>query len=91
MSDDEYNKRKGTLRDWERQQKAKDSTFTLAKHAREHREMADARRQAKLGLPLPAGYRIPTRWIHSPRCFKEPEPRTDTLCQCGNDAFNDHQ
>ena len=56
MSEEEYNARKGTLRDWEREQKAKDSSFTLAKHARQHREMADAQRQHKLGLPLPEGF-----------------------------------
>lgn len=56
MSEEEYNTRKGTLRDWEREQKAKDSTFTLAKHAKQHREMADAQRQHKLGLALPPGF-----------------------------------
>ncbi len=56
MSDEDYNKRKGTLRDWERQQKAKDPTFTLARHAKEHREMNEAQRQAKLGLELPKGF-----------------------------------
>lgn len=56
MSDEEYNKRKGTLRDWGRQQKEKDSTFTLAKHAKQHRELMEAQRQAKLGLDLPKGF-----------------------------------
>ena len=56
MSDDDYNKRKGTLRDWGRQQKEKDSTFTLARHAKEHREMMEAQRQGKLGLELPKGF-----------------------------------
>ena len=58
MTDAEYNDRKGTLRDWERQQKAKDSTFTLAKHAREHRELIEAQRQHKLGLPLPKNFHV---------------------------------
>jgi tubulin-folding cofactor B len=56
MSEEEYNARKGTLRDWEREQKAKDSNFSLAKHAKEHGEMVEARRQHKLGLPLPPGF-----------------------------------
>jgi len=56
LTDEEYDKRKGTLRDWGRQQKAKDETFTLAKHAKEHRELMDAQRQAKLGLELPKGF-----------------------------------
>lgn len=56
MTDEEYDKRKGTLRDWGRGQKEKDSTFTLAKHAREHREMMEAQRQAKQGLELPKGF-----------------------------------
>lgn len=56
MTDEEYDQRKGTLRDWGREQKSKDSTFTLAKHAREHRELVDAQRQHKLGLELPKGF-----------------------------------
>ncbi len=56
MTEEEYNQRQGTLRDWGRQQKEKDATFTLAKHAKEHREMAEALRQHKLGLPLPPGF-----------------------------------
>lgn len=56
MSDEEYAKRKGTLRDWERTQKEKDATFTLRKHAKEHAEMVEARRLAKLGLDLPTGF-----------------------------------
>jgi tubulin-folding cofactor B len=56
MSEEEYNQRKGTLRDWGREQKSKDSTFTLAKHARHHREMVEAQRQHKQGLGLPDGF-----------------------------------
>lgn len=56
MSEEDYDKRKGTLRDWGKQQKVKDSTFTLAKHAKQHREMMEAQRQAKLGLELPTGF-----------------------------------
>ena len=56
MSDEEYNKRKGTLRDWERQEKAKDPSFTLRKHAKEHQEMQEAQRCARLGQELPKGF-----------------------------------
>jgi len=56
MSEEDYEKRKGTLRDWGRQQKEKDSTFTLQKHAKEHRELNEAKRQAKFGLELPSGF-----------------------------------
>jgi tubulin-folding cofactor B len=56
LSDEEYNQRKGTLRDWERQQKQKDANFSLAKHAQKHRELCEAQRQAKLGLPLPPNF-----------------------------------
>lgn len=44
MTDEEYNKRKGTLRDWGRQKKENDPDFSLKKHAREHAEMVEARR-----------------------------------------------
>jgi tubulin-folding cofactor B len=57
MTDEAYDKRKGTLRDWGREQKERDEGFSLAKHAREHREKCDARREFKLGnFPLPYGY-----------------------------------
>ena len=56
LSEDEYNQRKGTLRDWGREQKAKDANFSFAKHAHQHRELLEAQRQAKLGLPLPEGF-----------------------------------
>lgn len=56
MTDDEYDARKGTLRDWGRKQKQVDPTFTLARHAKEHRELMDAQRLAKLGLELPKGF-----------------------------------
>jgi len=42
LTEEEYNQRKGIDRDWARQQKAKDENFTLAKHAKEHQELADA-------------------------------------------------
>jgi tubulin-folding cofactor B len=56
MSDEDYDKRNGTLRDWGRKQKEKDENFTLAKHAKEHRELMDAQRLGKLGLDLPKGF-----------------------------------
>lgn len=57
MSDAEYDRRKGTLRDWEREQRVKDANFTLSKHAKEHRERCEAKREFKLGnFPLPYGY-----------------------------------
>ena len=56
MTEEDYHERKGTLRDWARQQKEKDANFTLAKHAREHREMVEAQKQHRLGLPLPPGF-----------------------------------
>ena len=58
MSDEEYDKRRGTLRDWEREQKKKDANFSLAKHAKEHREMMEAKRLVKVGMPLPPGFEL---------------------------------
>lgn len=56
MSEEDYDGREGTLRDWARKQKENDATFTLAKHARERREFLEAQRQARLGLELPKGW-----------------------------------
>lgn len=56
MSEEDYERRKGTLRDWERQERQKDASFSLRKHAKEHAAMVEAKRQAKLGLELPKGF-----------------------------------
>jgi tubulin-folding cofactor B len=56
MSEQEYDERKGTLRDWGREQKSKDSTFTLAKHAMQHRELVEAQRAHRLNHPMPEGF-----------------------------------
>ena len=50
MSDEDYDRRKGTLRDWGRQQKMEDPNFTMAGHARRHKEMVEANRRKKQGL-----------------------------------------
>jgi len=47
MSDEEYDKRKGTLREWGRQKKEENPDFSLKKHAREHAELVEARRLYK--------------------------------------------
>jgi len=60
MSDEDYNKRKGTIRDWGRKKKELDPTFTLARHAKEHRELMEATRLAKQGLDLPKGFEFDT-------------------------------
>jgi len=51
-------RRKGTLRDWAKKQKAEDSSFTLEKHAREHKELCDAVKLQKRGLPLPPQFEV---------------------------------
>jgi tubulin-specific chaperone B len=56
MSDEAYNQRKGTIRDWERKQRDRDPTFSLRKHAAQHAELQEARRRAKWGLELPKGF-----------------------------------
>lgn len=47
LTEEEYDQRKGTLRDWGRQKKADDPKFSLRKHAREHAEMVEVRRLYK--------------------------------------------
>jgi len=58
MSDEDYEKRTGTLRDWGRKQKEMDDSFTFQKHAREHKELGEAKRCHKVGLPLPKGFEV---------------------------------
>ncbi|CAB9501255.1 Tubulin-folding cofactor B [Seminavis robusta] len=58
MSDEEYDKRKNTLRSWEQEQKQEDPTFTLAKYAKEHKALVEAKQLHKMGLPLPDGFQV---------------------------------
>ena len=58
MTDEEYDKRKGTLRDWSRQKKDVDPEFSLKKHAREHAELVEARRLYKESGEVKVGFEI---------------------------------
>ena len=58
LTDEEYNKRKGTLRDWGRQQKENDPEFSLRKHAREHAELVEAKRLYKESGEVKKGFEI---------------------------------
>jgi len=58
MSEEDYNLRKNTLRQWEKDQKAEDPSFTLTKYGMEHRALVEAKQLHKLGLPLPEGYSV---------------------------------
>ena len=60
MSDEDYAKRKNTLRRWEQDQQADDPTFTLAKHGQEHRELVEAKRLYRAGQSLPKGFEVTT-------------------------------
>ena len=56
LTDDEYNVRDKTLRQWKNTQKEKDPTFTLQKHAIQHSKLHEAILMHKRGLPLPSGF-----------------------------------
>lgn len=56
LTDAEYNARQGTLRAWNREQKAINPDFSLRKHAAQHRALVEAKRQHRMGLPLPDGF-----------------------------------
>jgi|UPI000581AA77 tubulin-folding cofactor B len=56
MTEDEYDARKGTLRDWGRQQRERQPDFNLRKHAATHRALTEAKRLHKQHLPLPEGF-----------------------------------
>jgi tubulin-specific chaperone B len=58
MSNEEYNKRKNTLRSWGQEKKAEDPTFSLAKYGKDHQKLMEAKRMHKLGLPLPDGFKL---------------------------------
>ena len=58
MTDEEYDKRKGTLRDWGRQKKDNDPGFSLKKHAREHAQLVEARRLYRESGEVKNGFEI---------------------------------
>ena len=55
-SDEDYEKRKGTLRDWAKKQKAADANFTLKKHADAHNALVEANRHYKQTGQAPPGF-----------------------------------
>lgn len=56
MSDADYEQRKGTIRHWATEQKQQDPSFTLQRHAVQHRQLQEAKKCHKLGQPLPNGF-----------------------------------
>ena len=58
MTDEEYDRKKGTLRDWGRKQKEQDKDFSLRKHAKEHAELVEARRFYKESGVVKKGFEI---------------------------------
>jgi len=58
MTDEEYDRRRGTLRDWARQNKEQDPTFSLKRHAREHAELVEARRLYRESGVVKEGFEI---------------------------------
>ena len=56
LTDDEYDARDKTLRQWKNTQKEKDPTFTLQKHALRHSKLQEAILLHKRGMPLPSGF-----------------------------------
>ena len=58
MTDEEYDQRKGTLRDWGRRKKEEDPEFSLRRHAREHAELVEARRLYRESGVLKDGFEV---------------------------------
>ena len=58
MSDEEYDKRKGTLRDWGRKKKEENPDFSLMKHAKEHAQLMEARRFYKESGGVKDGFEL---------------------------------
>ncbi|KAL3809296.1 hypothetical protein ACHAXA_009420 [Cyclostephanos tholiformis] len=58
MTDEEYDRRKGTLRDWGRSKKEENPEFSLRRHAREHAELVEARRLYRESGVLKNGFEV---------------------------------
>ena len=63
MTEEEYDRRKGTLRDWARHNKEKDPDFSLKRHAREHAELVEARRLYRESGVVKEGFEIESTGI----------------------------
>jgi tubulin-folding cofactor B len=63
MTEEEYDRRKGTLRDWTRHKKEKDPEFSLRRHAREHAELVEARRLYRESGVLKEGFEVESAGI----------------------------
>lgn len=58
LTDEEYDRKKGTLRDWGRKRREEDPNFTLRRHAREHAELVEARRAYREGGVVKDGFEV---------------------------------
>ena len=81
MTDDEYEKRKGTLRDWAKHQKAADPKFSLQKHAKEHAALVEANRAYKLTGQAPPGFSFVGGQLKADKVEEEnvPPPGVETV------------
>jgi len=68
MSEEEYDRRKGTLRDWGRQKKESDPKFSLKKHAREHAELVEAKRFYRESGAVKEGFEMESDGTTIVRC-----------------------
>lgn len=76
LTEEEYDKRKGTLRDWGRQKKELDPEFSLRKHAREHAQLVEARRFYKESGTVKDGFEMES---------------DGTIVRCSENDNNQHQ
>jgi len=58
LTDEQYEARSGTLRSWAKQQKAQDPSFSLQRHAEQHKALQEAKHMHKLGLEIPQGFEL---------------------------------
>ena len=82
LTDDEYNVRDKTLRQWKNTQQEKDPTFTLQRHAVRHSQLQEAILLYKRGLPLPPGFEYDDQ-------SKQVIPSTNSDAYDGNENHND--
>lgn len=74
MTDEDYDRRKGTLRDWGRQKKEDNPDFSLRKHAREHAELVEARRFYRESGEVKNGFEV--------------EESSGTIFRCASENYN---
>ena len=90
LTEEEYDKKKGTLREWAKKQKQLDPTFSLERHAKEHQQLVEANRvfKSSAGTVIMPGFELDAKGALRKKPGDEADvenvepPAGDTVAHC---------